>query len=87
MSFTDQKPRIATEQDCAAEWGGGPNGKRFRCNLCGHKFVPGDVWRWVYGGPVKLINFLVCEKCDGSDVMSRWVEANKELRERFWWAL
>lgn len=83
MSFTDQKPRIATEKDCKAKWGGYKNGDRFRCYLCGHKFKPGDTWRWVYSQ--KYMNFLVCDSCDGDDVQERWIAANKELREKFWW--
>jgi len=86
MSFTDQKQRIATEEECKANWGGEKNGKRFRCYLCGHKFVVGDKWRWVYNNnPGGFGNFCVCDKCDGEDVVERWAEANKEARQRFWW--
>lgn len=70
MSFTDQKPRIATEDECKANWGGVKNGKKFRCYLCAHKFVVGDVWRWVYGDSVG--NFMVCEKCDGPDAIQKY---------------
>lgn len=67
MSFTDQQQRIATEEECSAEWDGLPNGKAFRCELCGYKFTPGDKWRWIYGRG-KTVNFMVCEKCDpGND--------------------
>ena len=88
MNFTDQKPRIATRRDCEASWGGAKGGKRFRCYLCGRKFKPGDVWRWVYSKG-KYRNFLVCEECDGDDVLQRWHELNErwyELNERCWWA-
>ena len=85
--FTNQQSRPATKADCRAAWGGEPNGKRFRCKMCGYRFVPGDVWRWVYGGKVGMQNLLVCERCDGPDILDRWVSANKELEERFWWAL
>jgi len=87
--FTDQKPRVATVDDCRARWGGVPNGKRFRCYLCGYKFKPGDTWRWVYGNGQSPAygNFIVCESCDGEDVLERWAAANKELLQRFWWAL
>lgn len=86
MSFTDQKPRIATERQ-VTRWGGKREaGKRFRCYLCGHKFRVGDYWRWVLGTKVSLSNLLVCEKCDGPDVLKRWKKANEDLETRFWWA-
>jgi predicted RNA-binding Zn-ribbon protein involved in translation (DUF1610 family) len=65
-SWTNQKQRI----DCKAEWDGKPNGKTFYCNLCGHKFIVGDKWRWVY--QPKHSNFFVCETCDIGDVRQRW---------------
>ena len=83
MSFTDQKFRVATEEHVNARWGGIPNGKRFRCYLCGHKFVVGDEWRWVMAK--KFGNLMICKKCDGPDVMERWYAANEELKTRFWW--
>lgn len=84
-SFTNQKSRIATEQDCIDEWSGGKN--RFRCYLCGFKFEVGSVWRWVYATKIEYFNFLTCEKCDGDDILERWVKHNKELDQKFWWAL
>jgi len=83
MSFTDQKPRTATEEHVNARWGGEPKGKRFRCYMCGHKFVVGDVWRWVMSK--RYSNFVVCEKCDGPDVLERWYTTIDELKTRFWW--
>lgn len=85
MSFTDQKPHIATEKDCNKHWGGKPDGRRFRCFLCGYKFVPGDVYRWVYSS--KYLNPLVCTKCDGEDVLERWHAMCEEVKTRFWWLL
>jgi hypothetical protein len=94
MSFTDQKQRIATERDCQARWSGNRPGENFRCYLCGHKFIPGDLWRWQYGSGRAfehdgkrwgVCNFLVCDKCDGPDVLDTWVEMNRELKQRFWW--
>ena len=84
-SFTDQKPRVATEDDCRAPWSAGKPGERFRCCLCGHKFQVGDVWRFVYAHGAGLLNFLVCERCDGPDVLDRWKAANEEAKRRFWW--
>jgi len=72
MSFTDQKPRVATAEDIKAPWSGVKNGKRFYCMLCGYHFQVGDIWRWVSGGKKHLLNLMVCEKCDGDDVLERW---------------
>lgn len=86
MSFTDQKPRIATEDDCTrVPWSGGKKAAYFRCYMCGHAFIPGDQWRWVYAGGRGVINVTVCEKCDGPDVLDRWVAQNYEAYTRFWW--
>ena len=85
MSFTDQKPRQATEKDLKARWGGRPNGELFRCYLCGHKFQVGDTWRWVYAKVFH--NFLVCERCDGPDVHKRWAEHIKILKEKYWFIM
>lgn len=87
MSFTDQKPRYATEDDLNGNWGGGPPGKYFRCYLCGHKFKLGDYWRWIYCNDKSPSwgNFVVCEKCDGPDVKERRKEQIKEAEQRFWW--
>jgi hypothetical protein len=87
MSFTDQKQRIATEHECN-NWGGRrEGGKRFRCYMCGHKFEPGDKWRWVIGTKIGLINFLVCDSCDGEDVLERWKAQNDEIDKKYWWLL
>ena len=85
MSFTDQKQRIATKQDVNAHWSGGCNGKNFRCYLCGHKFIIGDKWRWVYAGNAGLMNFMTCAECDSEDVMDKWIEANKIVAMKYWW--
>jgi uncharacterized CHY-type Zn-finger protein len=85
MSFTDQKPRIATEDDCRGLWSGGKNGQYFRCYLCGHKFKPGDYWRWVCS--TVYINFLVCGDCDGPDVHERWRSLHEEFNSDKFWAL
>jgi hypothetical protein len=96
MSFTDQKRRIAVESDLKARWGGHPAGERFRCYMCGHKFRLGDGWRWVYAGgrtfevegkKSGLYNFMVCDSCDGDDVLDRWVKMNEEYHTKFWWAI
>ncbi len=88
MSFTDQKQRIATEKDCNARWNGREPGKGFRCYLCGHKFEVGDKWRWVYMGPYKLLNVMVCEHCDGpnEEIAEKWQGINDEFynNPKFW---
>lgn len=87
-SFTDQKPRVATESDCAMQWGfSSKRGEGFRCYMCGHRFVPGDTWRWVYanGGGAPGGNFLVCVQCDGEDVLERRRQLYAEFHaDRFW---
>ena len=84
MSFTDQKQRIVTEADLKASWGGEPNGKRFGCYLCGKKFSIGDKWRWVSTTHKRLINCIVCDSCDGPDVIERWVMHYADFKKRFW---
>lgn len=96
-SFTNGLRRIATERDCATKWGGDAPGVRFRCYLCGHKFAVGDGWRWQYCGETYTstergkaygaINFLVCDACDGPDVVRRWLDRNAEFHSAKFWAL
>lgn len=93
-SFTDGQRRVADEAACKAMWGGAPNGERFRCYLCGHRFVPGDGWRWqnavgttfeIDGETFGLRNFMVCDPCDGPDVLVRWKAMHVEFyADRFW---
>jgi hypothetical protein len=85
--FTDQKPQTATENDLKLRWSCGKPGERFRCYLCGHKFQVGDTWRFVYSNstPGATGNFLVCDKCDGPDVLDRWVKHCEAARTQFWW--
>jgi hypothetical protein len=92
-SFTDQKPRIATEKECKANWGGGKPGEFFRCHVCGHRFRPGDKFRWVYTNHLRGYggNPMVCEACDGTneEVIARWkklVDQWKDDRNgKYWW--
>ena len=93
MSFTDQQPRIATEEDCGRAWGGGKNGKYFRCGFCGHTFHPGDYWRWVYTNdtPGASGNPATCQACDTKDRVSmieKWRSLHAEVeafQKRHWW--
>ena len=86
MSFTDQKPHIATVEDIKAPWSGGKNGKYFRCYLCGHRFREGDQYRFVFGK--KLGNLMVCQACDSGDVLKKWSDLQEEWLKlsdsRFW---
>lgn len=91
MSFTDQKPRIATQDDIDAPWSGEKH-KNFRCAFCGHTFVVGEYWRWVFTNNVAGAwgNPTVCLTCDGDDVIERWKEKwiqYKKLNDDFWWFL
>jgi hypothetical protein len=82
VSWTDQTPQVATVEHLRLPWNGSP--KNFRCYLCGHAFVLGDRWRWVFcprGGS----NFMTCERCDGPDVLDRWVKQNEVAKDMFWW--
>jgi hypothetical protein len=89
MSFTDGKPRIATEKECQAPWGGVKGGKRFRCYLCGHRFRVGDQYRWVYTNSIPGHydgNPMVCVRCDGDDVVERWKARCDEMYSgKNWW--
>jgi len=85
MSFTDQKPRVATTEDIKSPWGGHKG--TLRCYLCGHKFKTGQVWRWVFSETHS--DFLVCELCDGNDVKDRWIAHVKEYNQlkngKYWY--
>jgi len=83
--FTKQLPQVADERDVDGCWNGGKHGEYFRCYLCGYRFKVDDYWRWVYAGNTGLGNLIVCEKCDGNDVLERWRLANEEAEQRFWW--
>ena len=83
MSFTDQKPHIVTKKEYPGNWSGYKDGRRFRCYLCGHHFKIGDTFRWVHSK--RAGNFMVCDKCDGKDVIDRWIKHVNEFKTKFWW--
>lgn len=66
--FTDRKPHPATAgQVKLAHW---------RCRKCGHKFLEGQIFRWVWltGHNPGHTNILVCPPCDdGDDALYEWV--------------
>jgi len=90
-NFTNCKPFIVTVADIKKPWSGGQDGKYFRCYLCGHKFVPGDVARWEYTNntPGAGGNPMVCQRCDGSrdEVIAKWRALQAEFRGPRFWAL
>lgn len=65
--FNPAKLLEATDSWLKGRWGGKPNGERFLCGLCGHKFEKGDKWRGVMANGADNTccrgNFLVCERC------------------------
>jgi len=79
--------RPATEKEVKARWSGGRPGEFFRCYFCGHKFKEEDLWRSVYTNDIPKANGnpLVCENCDGDDVVERWISINNETLNRYWW--
>ena len=84
---------IADGATCKARWGCGEPGVRFKCYLCGHKFVVGDGYV-MHVTPkhndTYLPNFLSCDKCrvdavfyDGIEAV--WAKQVEESKTRFWW--
>lgn len=86
-NLLDGESKVATEEHCSLPWNGTPGGERFRCYLCGHRFVVGDKWRFVLanGTGKGMGNFLVCEPCDGPDVLDRWDTHCEEGQMKFFW--
>lgn len=85
--FTNQKPFTVTDKDLRASWSGGKNGIFFRCGLCGYRFQIGDTARWVFTNNVPGApgNPLVCQRCDGDDVIDRWKAKWKVFESSEWW--
>jgi hypothetical protein len=90
--WTKGVPQIATKETCALAWSGGKNGKYFRCSYCGHQFVPGDYWRWVYTNDLAGAggNPMTCRDCDTGDnstMRQKWkshCEAFNDMKKKFW---
>jgi hypothetical protein len=88
MSFTDGERRIADEKTVNAPWSG--NKKNFRCGLCGHKFVIGDGWRFLFTNdmPKAPGNPLICDSCfiDKDDARAKWQKKHEEINNgAYWW--
>ena len=83
-SFTNGKSWIVTKEDLSATWG---RGGALRCCMCGYVFLPGDAARWQYTNNVAGAegNPIVCEACDGPDVVERWKQMHELARTKFWW--
>lgn len=99
IPYTKQQRQIATAEDCQKPWAGRPDGERFRCYLCGHKFQPGDGWRWVNaqaltvirvedGQTLRVGDLVTCDACDGPDVLERWQQRHESYYGTWdFWAL
>lgn len=91
MRLFTQELQTTDEKTVARNWSGSPNGLRFRCKVCGHRFKVGDRYRFVYangvGSPTKTGNFAVCEACNDTDevLLDRMAEIEEEGYRRFWW--
>ena len=86
--FTDGRPRIATGAVCKARWGGVKDGELFRCGFCGHRFKPGDYYRWQYTNDTRAWgNPFICAKCDEGPEKAReqWARKWAEFRKDAWW--
>lgn len=90
-NFTNGKPFVVTADDVTKPWSCGKGGERFRCYLCGHRFVAGDVARWQYTNDTSNAggNPMVCVKCDGTreEVIARWITLREEFKSPKFWAL
>lgn len=80
---------VATEKHCKGVWGADEPGVRFRCYLCGHKFLPGDVFLWLYTNDGEAPgNPLFCLGCDYKNkgrLKEAWFRHYQEGNRRFWW--
>lgn len=82
--FMDGLPRFVDEATMQMRWGGSNPGARFRCYLCGHRFVVGEIFRWQYVEGA-YSNFFVCRGCDSPKVVQKWKNHVDRLREVAWW--
>jgi len=89
MSFTDEKPRVATKKDLKTNWSCGKPGEYFRCTLCGYKFQISDYWRWQYTNDIPGAggNPMVCKDCDGTkeEIVLKLKQMKHEFKTKYWW--
>ncbi|MDB6104090.1 MAG: hypothetical protein JWO52_4089 [Gammaproteobacteria bacterium] len=85
--WTSGKPFVATERHCKLRWGCGKPGELFRCFSCGHKFVPGDVVRWVFTNDIPGAggNPFVCASCDAPNEQLAADIIARRNANRNWW--
>ena len=82
------KPIKVTEKHLKASWGGGKNGKYFKCYFCGYKFQLDDMFRCIYSNHTKAYgNPLVCEKCNDSNenLIEKWKKMHEIANSTMWW--
>ncbi len=64
--------------------------KELRCYMCGHTFKSGEQVSLLNNNswtdrPTGFFNPLICDNCDGEDVLNKWAERCKEAKKKFWW--
>lgn len=90
-----------TQEQTKIAWGGGKNGRYFRCMFCGHKFKANDEFRAIFTNCKSLDergipggNPLTCRTCNPSGELEEMYEKWKQLHAewdavvdspRFWW--
>jgi hypothetical protein len=77
-------PRPATAQDFLSRWSGFNDARMFRCHLCGKRFAEGDIFAIIFA-PSPAGNALICERCDGPDVVERWLQRVRHIQAEAWW--
>jgi hypothetical protein len=83
-----EDPTVATAEHLKLPWSG--DKENFRCRICGHKFKVGDVFRQVFTNcsPNYPSNPIVCQSCDGPDVIERWNQHAAgwaEIEHKYWY--
>jgi predicted RNA-binding Zn-ribbon protein involved in translation (DUF1610 family) len=85
MNILDGQRHVAEEETCKLPWMGEKNGKLFKCGMCGHKFQPGEGFRFQM--MKKHGNILVCDECDTSDIKRDWEEMGirwEQIQKKYW---
>jgi hypothetical protein len=77
-------PRPTTAKDLQGRWSGFRDARMFRCHLCGKRFAEGDIYAAIYA-PSPAGNAVICERCDGPDVVERWLQRVRHIQAEAWW--